>query len=203
MISAIVLAAGLSSRMGFQKLLLPFAGKTVIEHIVDQLLASAIDKIYVVVGHQANRLTEQISDSSVSIVTNPNYESGMLSSVRCGLESLPPDCNAALVALGDQPAVTSELVDKMLHSFTKSKKGVLVPLYHGKRGHPVLVSTHYREEIMTSYDDVGLRGLLHTHPDDVFELNVSTSTVLQDMDYPEDYKRAVDTFETNNENKTN
>jgi molybdenum cofactor cytidylyltransferase len=107
------------------------------------------------------------------------------------------------VALGDQPAVTSELVDKMLHSFTKSKKGILVPLYHGKRGHPVLVSTHYREEIMTNFDDIGLRGLLHAHPDDIFELSVQTSSVLQDMDYPEDYKRAVDLFVDNigNENR--
>jgi molybdenum cofactor cytidylyltransferase len=202
MICAIVLAAGQSRRMGLQKLLLPFAGKTVIAHIVGQLLTSAIDKIYVVVGCEANRIAEQIYSHSVSVVTNRNYESGMLSSVRCGFEALPQQCEAVLVTLGDQPAITSELVDKMLHSFAKSKKGILVPLYCGKRGHPVLASTHYREEIMTNFDDIGLRGLLHAHPDDIFELNVSTSAVLQDMDYPEDYKRAVDTFENNNGNKT-
>jgi molybdenum cofactor cytidylyltransferase len=187
--------------MGRQKLLLPFVGKTVIAHIVDQLLASAIDKIYVVVGHEADRVTEQICDRSVSIVTNPNYELGMLSSVRCGLRTLSPDCEAALVALGDQPAITSQLVDKMIHSFTQTDKSILVPLYRGKRGHPVLVSTHYREEIITHYDDIGLRGLLHAHPDDIFELIVQTSSVLQDMDYPEDYLRELALLEENTQNK--
>lgn len=201
MICAIVLAAGQSRRMGLQKLLLPFAGKTVIAHIVGQLLAGAIDKIYVVVGYEANRIAEQISSHSVSVVTNRNYESGMLSSVRCGFEALPQQCEAVLVALGDQPGITLELVDNMVRSFTKTDKRILVPLYRGKRGHPVLVSTHYREEIMTSYDDVGLRGLLHTHPDDVFELNVSTSAVLQDMDYPEDYLRELALLEENTRNK--
>ena len=154
-----------------------------------------------VVGCEANRIAEQISSHSVSVVTNRNYESGMLSYVRCGFEALPQQCEAVLVALGEQPGITLELVDNMVRSFTKTDKRILVHLYRGKRGHPVLVSTHYREEIMTSDEDVGLRGLLRTHPDDVFELNVSTSAVLQDMDYPQDYKRAVDTFEDNSANK--
>ena len=191
MISAIVLAAGRSSRMGLQKLLLPFAGKTVITHIVDQLLASVIDKVYVVVGHEPERMAEQLSDRPVSIVTNPNYDSGMLSSIRCGFKALPPDCDAALIALGDQPGITSKLVDNMVRSFNKTDKGILVPLHDGTRGHPIIVAKHYQTEILTRYDDIGLRGLLHAHPDDIFELSVSTSSVLFDMDYPEDYLREL------------
>ena len=191
MMCAIVLAAGRSSRMGLQKLLLPFAGKTVITHIVDQLLAGDLGKIYVVVGHEPDRITEQLSDRPVSIVINPNVDAGMLSSVRCGVKALSPDCDAALIALGDQPGITSKLVDDMVRSFNKTNKGILVPFHDGTRGHPILVAKHYQTEILTQYDDIGLRGLLHAHPDDIFELCVSTSSVLFDMDYPEDYLREL------------
>ena len=191
MICAIVLAAGRSSRMGVQKLLLPFAGKTVISHIVDQLLASTVDRIFVVAGHQPERISTELSGRPISIVHNADYDCGMLSSVRCGLHSLPKRCKAVLVAIGDQPSISTELVNLMIRSFDAGQKKILVPCYEGKRGHPVLFSSLYREEVLTRYDDVGLRGLLHAHPDEVFELTVSTPSVLSDMDYPEDYRREL------------
>jgi len=178
--------------MGSQKLLLPFAGKTVITHIIDHLLASVIDKVYVVVGHEPDKIAKELSDRPVNIANNPNHESGMLSSVRCGFETLPADCEAVLVVLGDQPTLATELVDNMVRSFIKGGKGILVPLYNGKRGHPIIVARHYQQEILTRYDDTGLRGLLHDYPDDIFELNVSISSVLWDMDYPEDYREALE-----------
>lgn len=191
MTCAIVLAAGLSSRMGVQKLLLPFGGKTVIAHIVDQLLASTVGEVHVVVGHQAERISMELSGRTVSIVKNPNYKSGMLSSVRCGLQSLPEKCRAVMVVLGDQPSITTGLIDKMLQSFAATDKSILVPLYKGKRGHPILFSSLYRNEILTHYGDMGLRGLLLGHSDDIFELAVSTASVLCDMDCPEDYRREL------------
>ena len=196
MICAIVLAAGESRRMGAQKLLLPFGGKTVIAHVVDELLRSDIDAVYVVVGHEGNRITEELSGRSVTIVTNPNYKLGMLSSVRCGLQALPQKCEKVLVALGDQPAITSELVNQIVQSSSTTDKGILVPLYRGKRGHPILFSTRYRDEIMTSFDNVGLRGLLQAHPDDILELTVSTPAVLSDIDSPDDYRRELASFDS-------
>jgi len=189
MICAIVLAAGESRRMGVQKLLLPFGGTTVVGHIVSELNRSVVDTVIVVVGHDGDRVAEELSGRSVSIATNPNYKAGMLSSVRCGLDALPKQCDAVMVALGDQPAISAGLVDEMVQSFGSTDKGILVPLYRGKRGHPILFSVGYRDEVLERYDDVGLRGLLRTHPDDVYELDVPTSAVLSDMDYPEDYQR--------------
>ena len=191
MICAIVLAAGRSRRMGVQKLLLPFGGKTVITHIVDQLLASNVDEVRVVVGHQRKRISQQLSGQPVSIMNNPDYKTGMLSSVRCGLRDLPRQCQAVLVTLGDQPSITSKLINQMLQSFAATEKRILVPIYNGKRGHPTLFSKFYSDEILTHYDNVGLRGLLHAHPEDVLELTVSTSAVLSDMDCPEDYRREL------------
>lgn len=203
MIRAIVLAAGRSRRMGAQKVLLPFGGKTVIAHIVDELLRSVIDEVYVVVGHEGERVATALSGRPVSVVANPDYGRGMLSSVRCGLRALPQPCEAILLALGDQPAVTCELVDTMVRSFTATDKGILAPLYQGQRGHPLLFSEHYRDEILTCHDEVGLRGLLRAHPNDVFELSVSTSAVLSDMDFPEDYRRELASFEAQTQQRSN
>ena len=188
---AIVLAAGESRRMGVPKLLLPFGKTTVIGHVVDQLLESVIDKVYVVAGCEAHRIAEELSGRPVAVVINPDYQAGMLSSVRCGLRALPRSCEVILVALGDQPAVTSTLVDRLVRAFTTTDKGILVPLHAGRRGHPVLFSERYRSEVLTRYDDVGLRGLLQAHADDVFELGVSTPAVLSDMDRPDDYRREL------------
>jgi len=197
MICAIVLAAGESRRMGCQKLLLPFGSKTVIGHVVHELLRSDLDAVYVVVGHEGNRISEELFRNLVTVVTNPDYKLGMLSSVRCGLQAVSQHCDKVLVALGDQPAITSELVNEMVQSFSTADKGILVPVYHGERGHPILFSTRYRDEIMTSFDDSGLRGLLQSHPDDIFELTVSIPTVLSDIDSPEDYRRELASFEEN------
>jgi molybdenum cofactor cytidylyltransferase len=195
MISAIVLAAGYSSRMGTQKLLLPFGEKTVISHIVDQILSSSIEKVYVVTGHQAEKVGGELSDKPVRIVNNPEYQSGMLSSVRAGLRDISQECEAVLVALGDQPSITTELIDRMIQSFSSAQKKIIVPLHNGKHGHPILFSITYCDEILTNYDDIGLRGILHAHNDDVFEMNVSSPAVLSDMDNPDDYRRELKEYE--------
>lgn len=191
MICAVVLAAGESRRMGSQKLLLPFGGETVVGHITDRLLESGLDGVYVIVGHQGDQVAEALAGRPVSVVTNRDYRAGMLSSIRCGLRRLPGECDAVMVALGDQPTITGELVDEMIRCFAATKKGILLPVYRGKRGHPLLFARHYAGEILTDYDDVGLRGLVQAHADDVFELSVSTPDVLDDVDYPEDYRRAL------------
>lgn len=181
--------------MGSQKLLLPFGATTVIAHIVDQLTRSAVDEVYVVVGHEGYRIEEELAGQPLTIVTNPSYKSGMLSSVRRGLDALPERCDAAMVALGDQPSITADLVDEMIGAFDSTDKGILVPIYCGKRGHPIVFSASYREEILTHYDGVGLRGLLEAHPEDISELNVATPSVLADMDSPNDYRREVTSHE--------
>lgn len=199
MICAIVLAAGLSSRMGTQKLLLPFGKKTVISHIVDRLLSSKADKIYVVVGHQAEQIEKELSDKQVSIVSNPDYETGMLSSVRAGLRALPSDCTAILVILGDQPSIMPQIVDELIESYSLTGKKIIIPVYNGKRGHPILFSASYKNEILTCYDEVGLRGILKSHESDILEIDVSDSSIVIDMDYPVDYKRILEKYENEKE----
>jgi molybdenum cofactor cytidylyltransferase len=192
MITAIVPAAGQSRRMGVQKQLLPFAGTTVIGHIVDELRKSRIDDVCVVAGHQMDRLRQALGARSVRIVVNSDYErTDMLASIRCGLAVMPAACRGVLVALGDQPAITAELVDAMIECFSTGDRGIVVPVHAGRRGHPLLLDGRYRSEILTGYDQIGLRGLLAAHADDVFDLPVSNPAVLSDMDNPDDYQREL------------
>ena len=192
MICAIILAAGCSSRMGTQKLLLPFGNSTVISHIVNQLLKSKVEKTYVVVGHQAKQVTEELSGKPVTIIHNPEYKTGMLSSVRAGIRDIPQEYDAILIALGDHPSITTNLIDEIIHEFSQTDKKIIVPKYNGKRGHPILFSSIFRDEILTDYDDIGLRGLMRTHENDIYEMNVSDCSVVSDMDYPEDYQREIE-----------
>ncbi len=185
--------------MGVHKQLLPFGGTTVIGHIVDELLRSRIDEVCVVAGHQADQVRRALEGRSVRIVVNPDYaRNDMLASIRCGLAAMPAACRAVLVALGDQPAITAELIDAMIGCFAASGRGIIVPLHEGRRGHPLLLAGRYRDEILAGcvyhvpMVEVGLRGLLAAHADDVLELPVSTSAVLSDMDYPEDYQRELE-----------
>lgn len=190
MIRAILLAAGRSRRMGTQKLLLPYGGTTVVGHITDQLVVSDLDGLVGVVRSWNDRVGRELSGRGVTIVENPDPEGEMLSSVRCGLRMLPPG-EAVLVVLGDQPSITTGLVDAMLDAWGQTDMGIVVPVHEGRRGHPVLFSDNYRGEILTSFEQVGLRGLLREHPEDVFELDVPTGAVLSDMDYPGDYRREL------------
>jgi molybdenum cofactor cytidylyltransferase len=192
MIVAIVPAAGLSRRMGKCKQLLPFAGTTVIGHIVDELRRSRVDEIRVVVGHEADRLRKELRPRGVRIVFNPNYEkTDMLVSVRCGLADLPPRCRAILVAPGDQPSVSVELIDALIDSYSTAGRGIVVPVHAGKRGHPILFAASYCPEILTHYDQLGLRGLLAAHAEDVFDFQVPANLAVTDMNYPEDYQREL------------
>lgn len=198
MICAIVLAAGCSSRMGTQKLLLPFGQSTVISHIVNQLIKSKVQNTYVVVGHQAEQVTEELSDKPVTIIHNPEYKTGMLSSVRAGIRDISQEYDAMLIALGDQPSITSNLIDEMIRHYSATDRKIIVPNYNDKRGHPILFSSIFRDEILTNFDDIGLRGLLRAHDSDIYEMNVSDISVVSDMDYPDDYQREIKRIENKN-----
>jgi molybdenum cofactor cytidylyltransferase len=194
MIYAIILAAGRSRRMGVQKLLLPFGGKTVIGHIVEEVLRSPVEQTIVVMGQDAARISQALAGLSVTPATNADREGEMLSSVRCGLRALPEKCEAVVVVLGDQPGIAAATIGRMIDAFRASGRGIVVPVHGGKGGHPILFSMRYREEVLTRFDDVGLRGLRQAHPEDVLELSAADPSVLSDMDLPEDYRRELEKF---------
>lgn len=195
MISAIILAAGESTRMPKHKMLLPYASRTVIEHIINEVRQSRVTETIVVTGHNAEAMAERLKGRPVRIVVNDHYRDGMLSSVRCGLRAILSDATAAMFLLGDQPTICKQTINTLLDHYQNNDKGILVPIHKGRRGHPLLVSTKYRNEILTQYNEVGLRGLLQAHPDDIAAIDLDTPTILQDIDTPEDYQAALRALE--------
>ena len=189
MICAVVLAAGRSTRMATQKLLLPYRGRTIIGHVVDEVLGSRVDRTLVVTGEDQERVTASL-DRAVTFVPNPDPEGDMLSSVRCGVRAVPAGCDAVLILLGDQPAVTGEVIRSIVEARRLHGDSIIVPVYGGRRGHPILIPMRYAREVLTAHDGVGLRGLLMAHPDAVLEVPVDVPGVLEDIDTPEDYRAA-------------
>lgn len=181
--------------MGRQKLLLPFAGSTVVEHILGQLRASTVDNIVVVTGHDP----DCVQELDVKTAHNERYLDGMLSSIRVGLQALSDSAEGAMIVLGDQPLIQTSTIDLVAEAFRASCDAIAVPVYRGRRGHPIVIPARFIPEVLTKYDDVGLRGLLHAHPDSVKEIQVSSDAILEDMDYPEDYRAALRKFEKNRE----
>lgn len=190
--AAVVLAAGNSTRMGQQKILLPFNGTTVIEHIVARITASGISEIIVVVGRDAAKIRQALQNAPVIIVDNPDYEQGMLTSVRAGLSASTDQSNAALICLGDQPAIQTSVIEAVMNQGTLEDTNIVVPVYRDRRGHPLYIPKQYWPNVLNAYDDTGLRGLLQEFSHAVQHLPVDESWILDDMDYPEDYQRELD-----------
>ncbi|MCR4414804.1 MAG: nucleotidyltransferase family protein [Thermoguttaceae bacterium] len=191
MIGAIVLAAGQSRRMGTQKLLLPLGGQPVIVRVVDEVLRSSVRPVLVVVGDEGQKIVAALSGRRVTPIENADPHGDMLGSVRCGLAALPEACEAALVVLGDQPGVAADVIERLCEAFRAQARGIVVPACRGRRGHPLLVASRYRQEVLTHYEGIGLRGLLAAHPDDVFEVEVDSPKAFDDLDTPEDYQRIL------------
>jgi len=167
MIWAMILAAGESKRMGKPKLLLPFKNKTIIETLIEKVIPSKVDNVLVVLGSDSKKIEEKIKRFSLKITVNPHFKKGMLSSIQWGFKALPENNQAVLVLLGDQPAVSTAIIDKIIHAYQKTGKGIVLPVYNKERGHPVLIDLKYRNEVEGLSHEVGLRGLVYSHPEDI------------------------------------
>jgi len=184
---AVILAAGESRRMGKQKLLLSFGETTVVGAVAGTALASRLDRVLAVLGADKDAVRLKLEPFSIDFAINENFAQGMLSSVQAGFRALPAGAEAAVVMLGDQPFLPARVVDAVVEGFRRSGKGIVVPAFQGRRGHPVLVGLKYRDEVLALDPADGLRRLLHAHPGDIFEAEVEDANILRDMDVPEDY----------------
>ena len=188
---AVILAAGESKRMGLPKMLLTFSGRTMIEKVITNVSESKIDKIIVVLGAYRDALVELISKLPVKYCYNDNYKKGMLSSVQCGFRNLSSVCRAVLVFQGDQPLITSNAINEVIEAYLSSGKGMVIPVYKGRRGHPLLIDIKYRDEIEKLNPDKGLRSLACMFSDDVLEVDTNESGILTDFDTYEQYKKEL------------
>jgi molybdenum cofactor cytidylyltransferase len=197
MISAVILAAGVSSRMSQPKQLLPYAEHTVIEQVVSVLLASPVDEVLVIIGHQRMRVEARLVKWPVRIVFNPDYaEHDMLSSVQVGLRALSAASQAALLALGDMPTIEEDVITQLVQAYHAAGDNfVYIPSYRRRAGHPVLVPQPYWPAILSLSADDTLRSVLRAGSTQVHWEVVDTPSVVRDIDTPADYARELGRLE--------
>jgi molybdenum cofactor cytidylyltransferase len=187
-ITAIVLAAGASTRMGRQKLTLPMSdGRALVRLAVEQVLAAGLDHVVVVLGREADAVSGTLADLPVRTVVNPRYIEGQSTSLRAGLDALPPGTEAAVVALGDQPLVDPSVIRRLVSAFRATARPIVVPVYRDGRGNPVLFAAALFGELRAVTGDQGGREVIARDPARVAEVPVD-GPMPSDVDTPQDYE---------------
>jgi molybdenum cofactor cytidylyltransferase len=189
-VGAVVLAAGLSSRMGRPKVLLPWANdRAILDHILGQLALAKVESVTVVTGHRAGEVTAIANRAGAATVFNPDYATGeMLSSLKSGLAAQPPHISAVLVVLGDQPSLQARTIHHVLMAYAEGQGEIVAPSYNMRRGHPILIDRRYWPEIMALPPDGAPRDVIEQHKERIAYVTVHSDAVLRDVDTPEAYR---------------
>lgn len=187
-VSALILAAGKSSRMGDNKQLLPLKKSTILRSVIKNVLKTEVNDVYVVLGADAELIYDHIQDLDVRVVVNKNYADGLSSSIKVGLEHLKKE-DAALIILGDQPLISSQYWNTIISTASKNPDKIIASNYGGFKGVPALFPKNYFDELFTLNGDLGAKHLLNSSKNDV--LTVNSPVDLLDIDTPEDYNRLI------------
>ncbi|GAB7024046.1 DVU_1551 family NTP transferase [Salidesulfovibrio brasiliensis] len=193
-LAAIIPAAGLSSRMGRFKPLLPLGGGTVLSRCIGAF-AGTVEKRIVVTGKRADEVAAEAVSAGAMAVHNPAFEEGMFSSIQTGVRALDDSVRAFFVLPADIPLVRPETAGRIAGAFWEATPPVLYPVFAGKRGHPPLVSRELIPEILAHDGTGGLRAVLERHDSGALDLDVADFGTTHDLDYPQDYELAVQVAE--------
>jgi molybdenum cofactor cytidylyltransferase len=203
MIACIILAAGESRRMGFPKALLPYprpdgTESTFLERLLDVMSRSRAEPVVVVLGHDAARIRSAIGNVSAGrarLVVNERYREGMLTSILAGIDAVEESsAEGALILPVDHPDVSPEIVDLLIDRFERSQNPIVLPVFRGRRGHPVLLSREVFPEIRRAPESVGARQVVWDHQEDLLEVEVQDPGVGLDVDTPGDYRSLRERF---------
>ena len=190
MIVGIILSAGESKRMGTPKQLLPWGKTIILQQVIDNALASHLGQVILVLGSRAGEIADKIKLSpKTRIVINNVYQEGMSSSVKCGVMNAPASAEAFMLLLGDQPFISPAIINRVLAEYQKSKYGIVIPVYNGKRGHPVIFAAKYKQELLAIADQ-GAKTVVNNHLRDILEVPLDVPEILTDIDTPQDYQKA-------------
>jgi molybdenum cofactor cytidylyltransferase len=187
-LAAVVLAAGLSRRMGRAKLLLIVEGRAVVRMAVDNVLAGGIERIVVVSGAEHEAIAHALAGLPVRFAVNPNPEAGQGSSIAVGIAALPERVEAALIVLGDQPFLSPEVIPSLAAALARTGLPIVAPRYRDGRGNPVLFARAVFPELLRLAGDRGARAVIERDPSRVAVVDFETS-MPADIDTPEDYER--------------
>ena len=191
MIVGIILSAGESKRMGTPKQLLPWRKTIILQQVIDNAQASRLGMILLVLGYCADDIAGKIRASSkIRTLVNHDFKTGMSSSVKCGIKNAPAKAEAYMLLLGDQPFIGPEVINNLIDAYHAGRHGIIVPIYNGQRGHPVIFDSRYKKELL-SIDGQGAKEVIEKHTHDIFEVRVDSANVLIDIDTPQDYQKAI------------
>lgn len=191
-IVGIILAAGESSRMGAVKQTLPFNGKTILQWVIDNAIASSLQRVVVVIGHRVDLIEPMLEGKDITVVINSDYQTGQSSSLKAGLRSLTGETEAVLFLLGDQPLVESETINSILSGYVTSKSPIVLPMFNGKRGNPVLFSRETFSTLESLSGDCGARTLFQEYAGKILEVPVDDPNIHFDLDTEDDYRRLLE-----------
>ena len=187
MVSAILLAAGLSERMGEPKQIMPLGNSTIVEQTIDNLLGSRVSGVIVVLGHRAEEMIKAIANRPVKIIVNPIYHQGMSTSIVKGLSLVNNRAQAIMVALADQPLINSQTINRLIEESLGYDKGIVIPTYQAERGHPIIFASEYKEELLGLEGDIGGRQTIKEHPNDTLEVIADSKAITMDINTINDY----------------
>lgn len=188
-IAAVILAAGMSSRMGEAKQLLRMGERTILEQVLENVRASGVTEIVLVLGHAAETIRQGIAGECLKVVVNGAYREGMGTSLRTGISALPAEIDAALVVLADQPFVRPATLNLLMDQYRKSDAQIVIPFYKGFRGNPVLLDRSVFPEVMALTGDIGCRAVFGHHLEGIVKVPVADVGILLDLDSKEDFER--------------
>lgn len=191
----LILAAGQSRRMGKDnKLLATLGDKSLIKHTTEALEASCVEDIYVVTGHEREKIENEMNGHTLHFLHNPLFASGLSSTLKAGIAGLPDDADGVLVCLGDMPLTGSDVLDAIIEAFTDAPTEMIcIPTFDGKSGNPVLLPRFCFSDIMKLEGDVGARALIALYAESVFKVPVSSNSILTDIDTPDDLETLIPT----------
>ncbi len=189
-IGAIILAAGLSKRMGQPKMLLPWGQNTILETVLETVLEGGISRPVVVTGANHKEISGLVHDYPAQIVFNQNFEDGeMLHSLQAGITTLSAECRACFIVLGDQPQIQSSTIRLLIEEYRRQPTSMIIPSFQMRRGHPWLVGREYWDEILSLNTPATLRDFVRKHAQEIHYLTLDTPSILADLDTPEDYAK--------------
>ena len=171
--------------MGRPKALLPFRGSTFLENILHAISLSSISGCIVVTGHHRDEINARVNLPGT--VFNPDYEKGMITSFQTGIRALPPEASGAMLFLVDHPVVEPETINLLAANFTPAR--IVIPVYNGRRGHPVLFAREVLEEILALPPSQGANIVVRKEPGRIVEVAVESPGILVDVDTPEDFEK--------------
>jgi molybdenum cofactor cytidylyltransferase len=173
------------------KLLLPLGGKPMLERVLRTFRRSRVDSVVVVLGAEERRARSEVEFKGERVVVNRRYSRGMSGSLKTGLRAVEGKADAVVVALGDQPFLSSGTVDRLVGAYARSGASIVLPVYRGKRGNPVLFDRRLFPELMRIEGDVGAKSVVQKHGSEVMEVVVEDRGVLLDVDTPREYDAAL------------